>query len=318
MKPAPPLLRLPHLFALSGLIALGCTAETSQAEGTGESSSTTGLSATGDELPSSDTSTSGAAADSTSGNATGSSTGDEVVDTSGSSSEDTGGFIPRPDGGFPPAGVCVGISNVGFLSTVHAATKSAVDPTCDPVPAPCEGDIVGEWTIEAHCGTEVLPNFFAAQCPQSVMSVLTSSVQGTRVFNEDLTFSHSNQLVLDVEVVLDSMDCFGIECEAFGNAIDQQDNNFSGACAELESECVCMLSLENNVDYSGTYSVEDAGVVRTTNGNPSGPVPVCADGDRLTMWETLTETRAYPDTLCDDASDCQEALGDKHEQWFCA
>jgi len=243
--------------------------------------------------------------------------------TTGQADESTGmdedGFIPRPDGGGAPAGICIGIDDVGHLATVHGATQTPVDPSCSPRPAPCGGDIVGSWTIQGHCGLESLPNLFESECPGSTMAYLSSDVQGTSTFGADLTFTMDGNLSLDVEIVLDTMACFGVECEAFGELISDEAENVEAVCGESpESVCACLMTITSDRSSAGTYDVTADGLVLTVDGVPGDPIPTCVDADRLTLWDSLQESQAYPTVPCDDAADCEAALGDAHETWLCA
>lgn len=240
-------------------------------------------------------------------------------DDDGSSSDDDGaGFLRRPDGGVP-SGFCVGRSAVGHLATVHADDDVPVDPTCSSTPTPCGGDIVGTWTIQSHCGLDELPSFFEHECPGSTMEVLGSDVQGTRTFADDFSYEQQSTLVLDVEVLIDTMTCFGVDCESFGELLEDAGNDLTAVCSEsAEAEaCSCLLMITDQRADQGTYEITEDGVVLTVKGIPTDPIPHCATGDRLELWEPLYESRTYPRTPCLEAADCEAALGDAYEEWLC-
>ncbi len=272
----------------------------------------------GDEIPLPPPETGGA--DSTTGRPD-ETTGGVHATTTGtdSGSDESAGFLPRPDGGSAPAGICIGVSQVGHLATVLRSGPDPVDPTCDPTPAPCAGDIVGTWTIDAHCGLAAFPGLFDDECPGSVSTVLATSVEGTRTFGADSTFSTDSVLTIDLELLIDAPACYGIDCETFADALTQPDNNLTAACVTNEDDeaCTCAATIENQRDDVGTYELTDEGLVLTTEAGSADPVPVCAVGDRLQTWEALTDSQVFVDTLCDEPADCQAALGDAYEQWLC-
>ena len=247
----------------------------------------------------------------------GSTTLEPDADTSSSSSEE-GGFIDAPDAGTPLPGICVGLTEIGFLGTVHRGGETPVDTACTSTPAPCGGDPVGAWTIESNCGLDGLPNFFAGDCPESTMTFLASEVSGTRTFDEDGSFATDSTLSLDVELQLPAMECFGIDCETFGQALSGEDN-LDASCADAPEgdACVCLLTITNDLSAEGTWSVEDESLTLTVNGQPGDPLPFCVEDDRLALWEALHESQAYPETPCADAMDCADALGDEHDEWIC-
>jgi hypothetical protein len=299
-------------FASTALLAIvSCTADIepmsdSEADTTGDVATSTTTSSTSTTEPVT-SSSSGMQPDDTTG----------VVDPESSSSEDSGGFIGFPDVGEVLPGFCVGVTPVGWLDVAHARDEDPIDPVCSPTPEGCGGDIVGTWTVAAHCGIDTLPNFFERDCPGSTMTFLGSEMQGTRTFGDDLTFSLATTLTFDVQVDLDTMDCFGVECEAFGELLDAQQSDLSATCSPTETACACILTISDEDAQEGTYAIEDDGLVLTIDGTSADPVPFCVDGDRLDVWHELSESRAYPETPCADPSDCEDAHGDAHEQWIC-
>jgi hypothetical protein len=298
-------------FACTTLLALAsCTADTepvadTEADTTGDGTPVTTTSSTSATDPG--TSSSGMQPDDTTG----------VVDPESSSSEDSGGFIGFPDVGEVLPGICVGITPVGWLDVAHARDEDPIDPVCSPTPEGCGGDVVGTWTVAGHCGIDALPNFFERDCPGSTMTFLGSEMQGTRTFADDLTFSVETTLAFDVQIDLDTMDCFGVECEAFGELINAQQAELSASCSATDTACACILTISDEDAQEGTYAIEDDGLVLTIDGASADPVPFCVDGDRLDTWHELSESQAYPETPCADASDCEDAHGDAHEQWIC-
>jgi hypothetical protein len=236
-----------------------------------------------------------------------------------SSEADEGSFIDGPDAGtgVEGTGYCVGFSQIGHLATVHANEGASIEPTCDATPAHCGGDLVGSWTIEADCGLEQFPNFFADSCPSSTMEVLGSEVQGTRTFDDDLSFERDVSLSFDVDVTIDAVDCFGIDCAAFGQVLDLEPE-LSAACVDMDDTCGCLITVSETSLLQGTYEVVDEGVIVTVDGGTSDPMPFCVTDERLDIWEPMVATSAYQDTPCRDAQDCLDALGDAEDTWICA
>ncbi len=301
-------------FLAALCLVLACGPVTETIEDTDTEPGTTG---TSDPATSASTSPTPTTSSETTSEAPDTTTGEPHVPDE-SSSEDSG-FIGRPDAGVsPPPGICVGLTEVGFLGTVSRRTDAAVDPTCAPEPASCGGDLVGTWTIESDCGLEALPNFFAETCPESTMTFIDSVVAGTRTFAEDGSYASDAMLQFDLHLDIDAMDCFGIDCATLGVALDGE-NNLDAVCDDAPegSGCACLLTITNDLTVQGTWSVEGDAVTLTFDGEASDPRPFCVQGDRLALWEGLHESRAYPETACADASDCADALGDAHDEWLC-
>jgi hypothetical protein len=263
------------------------------------------------------TTTSGGDSTSTSGDGTTGTPGTTTDPIDPSTGEGSAGFITPPDGGSYPAGYCLGQRRVGYLATVHGPDEPAV---CNPEPMNCGADPVGTWTVQEHCGFEALPNFFADQCPESTMQVLDSAVEGTRTFGEDSSYSESFTLTIETQFDLDSEACFGLACAEFGQAIDSEEQ-LSASCSEVETGCRCSLTITDEAHRQGTYSVTEGGVVVDAEDSSSDPIPFCLDGDTLTVWDPLVETRSRQDIPCDVPQDCEAALDDEPEttdfEWYC-
>lgn len=302
----------PCAWALVATVASACAADPATEDDNDEATETGAL----------DTSTSASSVASTDGGDLSTGTADEttaaVDDTAASSSEDSGGFIPEMDLGDIPAGICFGVSDIGHLSTVYTSARSTM-PTCTPEPAPCGGDVIGTWTIDAHCGFESLSNFFAADCPGSEMTYVASELTGTQVLGEDGSFSLEGDLSIDLDLQIDTNTCFGVGCGQFGDLITMQDNNLEVACIEAEStdDCDCVMTLSNTLEREGTFAVEGDMITLTIEGGTADPAPFCVSGDHLTVWEVLNQSQPYPQVTCDVPEDCEQALGDEHDEWFC-
>ena len=242
-----------------------------------------------------------------------------AVDETGTAGSDTASFLPEMDLGDFPAGICVGVSEVGHLSTVYATNDAPSAGACNPEPAPCGGDVVGTWSIDTHCGFESLTNFFEDECPGSTMTYVASELIGTQILGDDGTYSLEGDLTIDFDLQLDTETCFGVGCTDFGELLTMEDNNLELACTDAERAggCDCFMTIENTLDREGTYTVEQDGLVLTNENGSSDPTPYCVEGDHLTLWEALRETQGYPEVTCDVPEDCEAALGDEHEQWLC-
>lgn len=237
--------------------------------------------------------------------------------TATTTSESSGGFLPRTDVGVPgKTGFCFGSSIVGYLANVHAREGMTVDSTCDAAPAPCGGDPVGTWTVAAHCGLEELPNLFS-DCAGSTMTFIGSELSGTRTFTEELTFELDVDLAFDLVSELDAMRCYGFTCAEFAQQISGQ-AGIAATCEDSEvAGCTCALNVTQNQMYAGTYTVDGDMLTLTVDGEELQPTPYCVVGDRFDLWQSLTNAQAYPEVECSDPSDCEEALGDAQDQWFC-
>jgi|GEM_PF-1144844 len=306
----------PTTAALVAFLGSGCAADPSLEDG----DAATETSTTGD-----DTGTSTPAVGSTDGgeSSTGgrSETTASVDDTTAADTEDTedsGGFIPEMDLGDFPAGVCFGVSDIGHLSTVYASATPTM-PECNPEPAPCGGDVVGTWTIDSHCGFESLSNFFAAECPSSTMTFVASALTGTQTLGEDGSFSLDGDLTLDLDLQIDTNTCYGVGCGQFGDLLTMQDNNIEAACVDEQdsADCDCAMTITNTLEREGSFEVEGDMITLTTEAGTADPAPYCVSGEHLTIWEVLNETQPYPEVGCDAPEDCQEILGDAHDEWFC-
>lgn len=243
---------------------------------------------------------------------------DPSTTTSGGADESSSGsnFIPRTDAGIDPMGICVGFSNVGYIATVHSADGEGAQTQCDDTPAACGGDITGTWTFEEHCGLEGFPNFFESQCPSSTMTFVGSEVSGSRLFSEDGTFVLDRTLVMDMSLQIDSQDCFGASCEGFAAAVSG--DGLELECVEDEElGCDCALQVAQVDDVMGTYETGDDGLSLTVNGESADPVDYCVANGELVIWEGLTNSTTYADTMCEVNEDCERELGDIEDTWIC-
>ena len=239
-----------------------------------------------------------------------STTGDES--TTGETTT-TGGTTGDP----PPTGVCLGIDEVGAVAEVSGLDGANVDPACDPEPVGCEGSIEGEWTVVASCGFEdFLHNFFDDECPGAEMTVENATVTGTRTFNGDATFDWDVTTDLSINLLIDAMTCFGVDCAGLQDGINGEENGLTGTCVDAgDGTCDCDLASSTTDQFSGTYAVDGTEVTMSTDEDEE-TLEFCVEGDRLELWTPIYDAVVY-DEECDSDQDCAAALGDMSEFYVC-
>lgn len=292
------------------LVAIGCGAAVD--EGSDESSS----SSSGDPSTSAPTTSASSTVTSASTSASTSSTSTSTTDEPTSTTQvdpDTSSSGDESSTGDPP-GTCVGISQYESLGSVLARDGTVPgDPACDPAPAPCGGDLVGTWDPVVTCGTEAIHDPFAEICPGSGF-VLESIVQeGSLTFVDDGTFSQSYTTTTIYTATFDAAGCFGATCADIETTLAADGD---ATCTGPDDACDCTVTVIDDEPSSGSYEIVDDTIVLTVNGQSSLPYPFCVEGDRLDLWPPLTEG-TLTETSCQDAADCEAALGDRYEAYAC-
>lgn len=310
-----PLGRLALIGLVVALSGTGCGDDASgdtDTDGDTETSSTSTSTSSG---PSTTASTSTTTSTTTSSS---SSTTDEPTSTVTS---ETGTTDPTETGdesttGEPLPGVCVGIDQIATFATVHSMNPPP-QMQCDPMPDPCGGDIVGAWTVDGSCGTP-LGSLFPTICEGATEMVTGATVVGTRTFNADLSVVIDTTRTIDLDVQLDSMDCAGVGCEAFGEALSEEDN-LTLVCEDGDgSQCNCLVEIEEVIDATGTYEIVAEGfVVVTLGGQDGAPSQYCVGDNRLDMWDPVFGFTPFEEIGCADAEDCSDALGNASEFYSC-
>ena len=228
-------------------------------------------------------------------------TGDPTGDT-----ETTGG----------PTGICVGFDIVGNIDEVLSPQGSPLtDPPCDVTPAGCGGDVVGTWNIETTCGWDDLPNFFDDMCDGATMVVNSGSTTGTRTFEDDNTYTADLTSMLDFDVNIDTMTCFGIDCAGFETLLNMEPTLTSTCTDDGGGACDCAITSMSSGTADGTWATMDNDLTITVDGE-SAVLEYCSTGARLDLWQPIADTTFYTEP-CEEDIDCFEALGDMSDAYVC-
>lgn len=306
---------LPHrpfrsTLALAGLVLplgllTGCPADDTPAETEGTTGTSTSGSST-DAGPGPDPDTT-AASESSSSSTT--AVADETTTTGEPGETET-----TDTTGGPFDGVCEGFEQVGNVATVLSRDGMPIDTTCDPTPAPCGGDPVGTWAIEATCGFEAFPNPLAEACPGSTFMIEVLGQSGTLTFEADGSFVQDFDIQAQVVITLDSMACFGIDCATFEQVA--QGDNPGTTCQAMGPSCECTLPDDGMPEQAmGTWEVMGDDLILTTAEGAGGSA-FCIGGDRLDLWQPIIGS-TLTEVLCMDDQDCVDALGDAYEFYSC-
>lgn len=233
-----------------------------------------------------------------------------VVDESGTSTtgDDTTGEPPTP-------GLCEGYDQVGNVNSVLSRDGLPIDTTCDPMPAPCGGDLVGSWSLESTCGFEAFPNPLEAMCPGSTFMLDIVSQSGTMTFEDDGSFVQDFDIQTQAVFGLDPMACFGVDCGTFEMILQMDDPGVS--CQAMGPTCTCTIPDDGMPEQAtGTYAVVGTDVV-FTNMDGDSTAAFCIGGDRLDLWQVLYGLPSLTDIECMTEGDCADALGDMYDAYVC-
>lgn len=233
--------------------------------------------------------------------------------SNGTSGESSGSSESSTTGPMLP-GTCAGFDTIGALGEVLALDGATIETTCEATPAGCGGDIVGTWTIESSCGWEDTPNLFADMCPTATQTVTSGQITGTRTFNADMTFAFDLETMLELELNIDAMTCYGVDCATFEMALEMQ--GFVAACTDAgDDTCDCMATVTVPSMTTGTWVTADNTVV-VTNDDGEGAFEYCVNAERLDLWTPLVQPTFYEE-MCEDEMDCADALGNLSEFYAC-
>lgn len=262
--------------------------------GSSSSSSSTGVTAGPTTSP---TATSGS---STSSGEDESSSGTTDEGTSSSS----GGGDETTTGG-EATDICVGYSLLG-MSAQGFTNEMAGEPTCDTTPAPCGGELVGEWTAQTACGHEVLPNFFTEICADATQQITGSSLDGTRTLSDDGTYVDAFTLQFEADLQVDSMACVGLDCVAFGDALSDEPGLEMVCESAGGTDCNCFYTADIPQNVEGTWDIFNDQLLLTTNDNEViGAFDYCVQDGQLTTWVPLFEGTPFPEVSCIEDDDCE-------------
>lgn len=234
---------------------------------------------------------------------------DTGVGTGGGESGETG---PDPTAG--GSGLCLGGAFEGVNARVFSATDGRpFEGTCEATPAPCDGDPIGTWAVEAWCGDPAV-NPFAADCPSSTFTVEVVDVSGTRTLDADNSYSEDITTVTESTLVIDSQDCLALTC---GQLEAQLVEDFPGIdCATSAGECTCELSATRTSTAQGTWELAGGVLGLTAEDGGVETFSICVTDGAMQTWEEVYS--AVPtDTPCDAWMDCVDALGDAYESYVC-
>ena len=211
-----------------------------------------------------------------------------------------------------PTNVCVGLDQVGDVGSVFSRDGMPIDTTCEPMPMPCGGDVVGTWALESSCGYDTIPNPFS-DCPGSTFMVEPQAHTGTITFENDGTFvqdiDYQNQVVFS----LDTMACAMVDCATFEGFLQMGDPTAS--CVDDMGMCTCTIPPPPSMMVMGNYSVMD-NVISLEVGADVQDVGYCINGDRLDTWNPVFDDTPTA-TLCSEDQDCYDELGDTHQFYVC-
>src|SRR5262245_38713385 len=165
------------------------------------------------------------------------------------------------------------------------ADDSAAD-SCLKV-APCGGDLVGEWRLEAVCVKRAtLEASFAASiaggfCPTQTLGTVTRGVSGSLVMNADLTFSMTATLTGSTDFTVPASCLTGTNCAAVNASLQAElashPEVLSASCSGSAS-CLCHEVISVPVAGSGTYSTAGSGL---TADPPLDDSQYCVQGDTV-------------------------------------
>jgi hypothetical protein len=153
--------------------------------------------------------------------------------------------------------------------------------------APCGGDLLGEWRLEAVCVQRAtLEASFAGSiaggfCPTQTLGTVTRGVSGNLVMNADLTFSMNGTLTGTTDFTVPASCLSGTNCAAVNASLQAEIASHpeivSGSCSGTAS-CLCHQVLSAPFAGSGTYSTAGSALTADTPLNDS---QYCVQGDTV-------------------------------------
>lgn len=217
-------------------------------------------------------------------------------------------------GGEPPSGsgLCLGGSFEGVRARVFGESGTPSGGTCEATAAPCGGDPVGTWAVEAWCGDPAV-NPWAADCPASTFEIEVVDVSGTRTLEDDNSYSQEITTVTDSTLVIDP-GCLGLTC---GELEAQLVEDFPSIdCASGGGVCTCELSATRTTTTQGTWELAGGVLGLTAEDGGVETFSICVTDGQMLTWEDVYS--AVPtDTPCEGMMDCIDALGDAYESYVC-
>ena len=211
-----------------------------------------------------------------------------------------GGIIPSSGGN--RAGSAGGTSSAGS-NAGDAGGSAGIDAgsAACPAPAPCGGDLVGDWDIKSECfkfseqtGSEI--------CDGAAIGIATLSVSGTVSFKADHTMTSTAVGTFRETVTLPASCTTADDCSGLQESLGENPSVTQAQCAyDAVTGCACSATFTSNTMSSGTYQVQGTQVT-ITNADPSIEPAVdgfCVSGNTLSVTSvndggataTLTLTR---------------------------
>lgn len=223
--------------------------------------------------------------------------------------------------GEPPAqGHCVGYRNAGTIGLVLSRGATPVDTACDAEPAPCGGDPVGSWELEAMCGFEDVPNPLEGSCPGSTFSVEILSQSGTLAFAADGTLVQDFDIVSEIVLTVDPMACFGSSCAALEGVFEDSapEGSPPPTCEAMDTLCTCTFP-DDGLPEQGMASWESMGTdLLIMVEDVTTVFPFCVTEDRLDLWQPYYDMPTPTGAACNTQQDCIDALGDTYDLYTCS
>lgn len=231
--------------------------------------------------------------------------------------DDTGTETDGTTGEPPPQGNCVGLTEVGHIGLVLARDAMPIEVTCDPMPASCGGEPVGEWALEALCGFEAIPNPFADECADSDYAIEILSQSGTMTFEDDGSFVQELDVAAQAMLTLDPMECFGLSCLEFEELLRAQTTTTDATCQAMGPHCACTFPDDGQPEEAmGTWDAVNGELHFTAEG-VTVTFPYCVAGARLELWQPIFDMPISTAVLCTNQQDCIDALGDMYDFYVC-
>lgn len=167
---------------------------------------------------------------------------------------------------------------VEHFTTFALRTVSIDAGECEGLPAPCGGDLVGTWQLDALC-YEFAETKGTSTSGCDIVADFVVDASGSVTFDAGGTYT--SQLVLDITanttmpascfVGLPAMDCGVIQ---------------PGCVGTTDVGCSCVQTFTETTDDLGTWTT--AGAELVFDGDPT-PSTYCVTGDDLVLWEPPEE-----------------------------
>lgn len=254
----------------------------------------------------------------TSSSTEGSTTADASTTDDAESSSSTGDGDDSSTGEPPGEDICVGYAIVGTAGHVFNDGSGNGQPQCDTAPAACQGDVVGTWTAEDACGYEQLPNVFADVCPNATQQVTGSNLTGTQTFDEDGTYTFDTVLQIEADLQVDSMECAGLDCETFGDALSGEPGLEMICESAGGTACNCIYTIDLPNQSMGTWDLFDDGLLITDDsGEVQGLYDYCVADGRFRYWQPIYTETPFPDTTCSEDDECDGQVEGDFDEVVC-